>query len=86
MDAAACRAVEAQRLSRELAHLYRRDVAVDGRLAPGQFARLAPDGAVFRGMQDPPRGFIERAAYRQLSVAPDVARRVLERDSPEETH
>lgn len=71
---------EIQRLSRELAHLYRRDVAVDGRLAPGQFARLRADGAVFRGMQDPPRRFIELAEYRALNLAPDVARRVLERD------
>lgn len=73
-------ATDVQRLSRDLAHLYRRDVAVDGRLAPGQFARLRADGAVFRGMQDPPRRFIEGGEYRALNLAPDVARRVLERD------
>ena len=73
-------ASDIQRLSKELAHLYRRDVAVDARLAPGQFARQRKDGAVFRGMQDPPRRFIEAADYRQLNLAPDVARRVLDRD------
>lgn len=70
----------AQRLSRDLAHLYRRDVFCEGNLQEGRWAEELPDGRVGYRYGDPSRGYLVDGRYRALKMAPDVARRVLDRD------
>jgi hypothetical protein len=70
----------AQRLSLALAHHYRRDVFCEGNLQEGRWAEELPDGQVGYHHGDPSRAYLTGGRYRALKVAPDVARRVLDRD------
>lgn len=70
----------AQRLSRDLAHLYRRDVFCEGAISEGKWAEQRRDGAVLWHRDDPSRRFLLESAYFAVKVAPDVAVRLLARD------
>jgi hypothetical protein len=74
---------EVQRTSMKLAHLYRRNVVVDHRIPFGHFAIIDQEGRPQAGVGIPSRERIERAPYRILYLAENIAQAVLRRDSQE---
>lgn len=74
------RATGEQRLSRDLAALYRRDVFSDGGIPAGVYVELLPDGRCIGRRGVPPRGHMLNGPWKKMKVAADVAVVLLERD------
>lgn len=70
---------ETQRLSRDLAARYGRDIFSDFGLASGQFSVMMHDGSCSRRMGDPNEAFLRKGKWRAIAVARDVAHRLLDR-------
>lgn len=72
-----------QLLSRQLAHLYRRDVRANGGLKGGIYEVESLNGRVEWLSGTPSRQTLEAGAYRSIAMSYDVAARVLKRDGGE---
>lgn len=71
---------ESQRLSRELAHLYLRDVAAAGNLQPNMRVEWDRAGVQRVGNGAPAAGYIRTGPYRRMVVSFAMAEHLLRRD------